>query len=295
MSQDLSHSIADLSLVEDATRSESQSPQSAVQFERTNPQDEKWTMPPADPDDFTEDQKAQVNDKEQAERVHLLVSKAFTLCESAVQDYIVAVSDKDHEYWGFKKIPTPYIEFKNTHDPKLSVKIGIAVVEKEHMFPPDKCRPKAIRNEMVFMLNALNIVLSHILHAYRVDNPDPTAKSKFERMFPKYFNSNSKFMTDPNNLTACLYCGENEEFEKNMGRKPNTDDSKAIYRLNRHQKRIGFVLGNADTPCLGQEGHNPITKTEIEKIGAIMVAPKTVDHSTIAAPKLEPVVEVPES
>lgn len=215
--------------------------------------------------------------EEQTEQVHLLVSKAFTLCESAVQDYIVAVSEKSHEYWGFTKIPTPYIEFKNAHDPSLSVKIGMAVVDKEHMFPPDKCRPTPIRNEIVFMLNALNIVFPHILHAHRMDNPDDhDAKSKFERVNPNYFNCFSKFMTDPENLTACMYCGENEQFEKRMGRKPNAEESKGIYRLNNHQKRIGFVLGGPNTMCLGQDGHNEVTKMEVAKIGRAMNARESI-------------------
>jgi hypothetical protein len=287
MSQDLSQSIADLSLVPD-TRSSLQSPRSTIQIHRSDDLDDLDDLdippminqetlgPAADPSDFTEEQKAQVYNEDQKKQVMLLVNKAFTLCESAVQDYIVAVSEKDHAYWGFNPIPTPYLEFKNHLDPTLSVKIGMAVVEKEHMFPPDKCRPKAIRNEMVFMLNGLNIVLPHVLHSHRMDDPDPTNKSKFERALPKYFNKNTKFMTDPNNLTACLYCGENEEFEKLRGRKPNADESKAIYRLNRHQKRIGFVLGDVDTPTLGQDGHNAVSKEETDSIGNAMTARDTI-------------------
>jgi hypothetical protein len=216
--------------------------------------------------------------EDQTEKVHLLIAKAFTMCESVVQDYIVAVSGKDYEFWGFTKIPTPFVEFKNNLDPTLSVKIGLAVVDKEHMFPPDKCRPTAIRNEIVFMLNGLNIVLPHILHSHRADTSE---KSVFENTLPEYFNEFSKFMTDPNNLTACLYCGENEQFEKNMGRKPNAEESKAIYRLNNHQKRIGFVLGDANSKCLGQTGHNEVSNDEIISIGSAMLARTAVSELSV--------------
>lgn len=288
MSQDLTQSISDLSLEINSNqenRSNIQSPSPTSQVSRLTNSDELDTDfgPAAQTSEYTPEQIAQVYDEDQKKQVKLLINKAFTLCESAVQDYIVAVSEKDHEFWGFTKIPTPFIEFKNNLDPSLSIKLGMAVVDKEHMFPPDKCRPKAIKNEMVFMLNGLNIVLPHILNAYRIENPDPTAISIFEQVRPKYFNKNSKFMTDPNNLTACMYCGENEEFEKLRGRKPNADESKAIYRLNHHQKRIGFILGDSNTSSLGQVGHNDVSENYVNDFGKAMTA-----RNIVTKPDVEP-------
>jgi hypothetical protein len=221
---------------------------------------------------YEQEQLIKIRNEKQSAHVKLLIDKTFILCEAVVQDYIVTVSEKDHEFWGFTNKPSPFVHFKNPTNPDKSIKLRMGIVDSDHMFPINKCQSPAVRNEMAFMLQGLNVILQHVLNFHRVDNPDPNAMSKFETMFPQYFNKYSKFIIDPSNSTACLYCGEDQEFEEKHGRKPTHEEQIDSYRLSVHPKRIGFILGENSENSLGDDGHNPVTEEEISSIGSAMNA-----------------------
>lgn len=229
--------------------------QEPVDSEYVEPEPEPVEQQITSLDDLTPEQKAQVE---------FSVHKAISLCEFAIQKYICEVTDKPPVYWGFSDDDEiRYIEFKNRVDPTASIKIGLDVVDKDWMFPPEKCRAQVIRQEMGFMIRGLNVVL-----ALMINNPELSLSSKR----PDLFNEKSKFVTDPNNSTCVLYGGESQD----------------EYKLNTHPKRIGFVLGDPDPVIeLVEEDPEEEDNTTLDEL----VQKELVDGGESVVEKTEEIVD----
>jgi hypothetical protein len=183
------------------------------------------------------------------------IMKVMVLTEGAIQDYIVKITGKNLAYWNFKKIPIEYVQFKNTINDKLSIKIALDVIDtsknpKEWFFPPDKCRPQIIKDHMKNVTDGLNIVLVNMIH-------EPL--SVLNKLRPDLFNKYTKFIVNPQTITSVLYCGEIEKArEKNIDVDINTVET--LVTKNKYQ--LGFVLGNKMTKCLGDKDNRHIDDKE---------------------------------